>query len=97
MMYLNIFKNWVSILISKLLIKFGKKYSTKPIPEGLYCYIYDSDETLFTKGYININPCKYYKWLGGHYNGCKYLGIVSKDFIFADQCKICGENYGIDE
>ena len=43
-----------------------------------------------------VIPCKYYKTLGKRWNGCKYLGIITDDFVFDDQCKMCGQNYGDD-
>lgn len=44
-----------------------------------------------------IIPCKYYKALGRTWNGCSYLGIITDDMVFDDQCKMCHENYDDDD
>lgn len=88
---MRIIKNYLDIIISKILIYFGYKYDEKVIPEGMYCYKPDIDKNLARKNlrvYYTI-PCKYYKNLG-KYNGCEYLGIITDDDVFADRCKICG-------
>lgn len=92
------FKNFVSIMFSKFLFLFGFKHDSSVIPEGPYCYSPDdgknkNPESPFT--YYTI-PCKYYKTLGRKYNGCKYLGIITDDFLFDDQCKMCDINHDFD-
>ena len=87
-------RNWVIMIWSKLLIFFGFKYSNKFIPEGMYCYTPDieknNDRENFSVYYIK--PCKYYKSLSRDYNGCMYLGIITDDLVFNDQCKLCSDN-----
>jgi len=86
-------KNLVNILWWKLLILFGVKRSTSPIPEGMYCYAPDVEKNEANQDRLTyyIKPCKYYKTLGRRYNGCSYLGIITDDMVFDDQCKMCGE------
>jgi hypothetical protein len=88
------FKNLINILWWKLLFLFGVKRSTSPIPEGIYCYSSDIKKNSTTKNPYPyyIIPCKYYKTLGHRYNGCSYLGIITDDMVFGDQCKMCNEN-----
>ena len=95
--YLYWSKNLTSMLYSKLLILFGVRHSTSIIPEGQYCYTpdYEKNKTAESFTYYVI-PCKYYKTLGKMWNGCKYLGMITDDFVFDDQCKMCGKNYGDD-
>ena len=90
-------RNIINILWWKLAITLGTKRSILPIPKGMYCYAPDIEKNNKRKN-NNIyykKPCKYYKTLGRRYNGCSYLGIITTDSIFDDQCKICGENYGL--
>ena len=83
------------MLWSKIVLFFGYKYDKSQIPEGQYCYIPDIEKNKKAEKWTYyIIPCKYYKTLGKHWNGCKYLGIITDDFVFDDQCKMCGENYG---
>ena len=99
--YLYWTKNLVNMLWWKLLILLGVRRSVLPIPNGMYCYAPD-DEKNYTKddslnnngGSYYIKPCKYYKTLGYRYNGCSYLGMITDDMVFGDQCKMCSENYG---
>ena len=95
--YLYWGKNLASMLYSKLLFLFGKKYDSSVIPEGHYCYTPDFEKIKASDSFTYyIIPCPYYKTLGKTWNGCKYIGIITDDFVFDDQCKICGENYGHD-
>lgn len=101
--YLYWTENLVNMLWWKLLILFGVRRSALPIPEGMYCYAPDNEKNCANEDSINnhggtyyIKPCKYYKTLGRRFNGCSYLGIITDDCVFDDQCKMCCENYGID-
>lgn len=92
--------NRINLLWWKLLFIFGIRRSTSPIPVGMYCYAtddeknYANDDSLNNHGGVYyIKPCKYYKNLGRRFNGCSYLGIITDDIVFDDQCKICSENY----
>ena len=89
-------KNLVNMLWWKLLFLFGVRRSALPIPEGMYCYNPDIEKNKAKKDFSTyyINSCKYYKTLGRRYNGCSYLGIITDDMTFDDQCKMCGVNYG---
>jgi hypothetical protein len=92
--YLYWGKNLASVLYSKLLLLFGFRHSTSVIPSGCYCYEPDYDKNKVEKSFTyHVVPCPYYKRLGKGWNGCKYLGIITDDFVFDDQCKMCGENY----
>lgn len=85
-------KNFISILYSKLLILVCIRHSTSVIPEGQYCYTPDYEKNKNAESFTYyVIPCKYYKTLGKRWNGCKYLGIITDDFVFDDQCKICNE------
>jgi hypothetical protein len=96
--YLYWSKNFASMLYSKLLLLFGVRHSTSVIPEGPYCYTPDYEKNKIAESFTYyVIPCKYYKTLGKKWNGCKYLGIITDDFVFNDQCKMCGENYGDDD
>jgi hypothetical protein len=65
------------------------------IPSGQYCYSPDDykNEQNTDLGVYYIIPCEYFKYIGRGYYGCSYLGIVTDDSVFADQCKMCNENY----
>jgi hypothetical protein len=83
-------KNLFSVIFSKMLITFGYKYDSSIIPDGLYCYVPDVEKNKnTTKFEYHIIPCKYYKPIDKKWNGCKYIGIITDDLLFDDQCKIC--------
>lgn len=88
-------KNYLSVFHSKILLLFGIKHDKSVIPTGLYCYKpdYEKNKTNKSSTTYYIIPCPYYKSLGGGRNGCKYLGVITSDTVFGDQCKMCGENY----
>ncbi len=90
------FRNLLIMLWSKLLIFFKHKYNSKIIPEGPYCYTPDIEKNNKKEDWTiyYVIPCKYYKTLSKNWNGCRYLGIITDDDVFADQCKMCNENYG---
>lgn len=91
-------KNLINVLWWKLLILFNVNRSTSPIPRGHYCYTPDyekNNKRTSLKNYY-IKPCKYYKTLSHNWNGCSYLGIITDDLVFNDQCKMCNENKGYD-
>ena len=92
-------KNLINMLWWKLLFLFNVRRSALPIPEGNYCYTPDIEKNNNKRkddfSYY-IKPCKYYKTLGHRFNGCSYLGIITDDMVFDDQCKMCNENYGLD-
>ena len=90
--YIYLAKNLASMLWGKLLLLFGVGRSTLPIPEGMYCYTPDIEKNEARKdcNIYCVKPCKYYKILGRRYNGCSYLGVITDDPTFDDQCKICG-------
>lgn len=90
--------NYISVLYS-IVIKFlGYEYDSKVIPTGFYCYEPDETKdpmkTICEEGVYYIKPCPYYKSLGYGRNGCKYLGIITDDIVFDDQCKLCSVNRG---
>lgn len=83
-----------SLLFSKILILFGYKYDPSCIPSGQYCYEpdYTKNQKKDTNDfYYYINPCKYYKRVTNQVNGCKYLGMITDDFLFYDMCKFCNK------
>jgi hypothetical protein len=92
--YRYYFKNLVSVLYSMVLNLFGVKLSTKEIPHGVYCYVADieKNKNRTDKSTFYTIPCKYYKPVSKWYTGCSYLGYISDDIIFGDQCKVCCEN-----
>jgi hypothetical protein len=81
------------MILSKIRISFGFKYNSSIIPNGEYCYTpnYKKNKNSNPFTYYVI-PCPYYKTLGENLNGCKYLSIITDDYIFDDQCKICNKN-----
>lgn len=88
------FKNWINSVYWMFAIRLGKERSTKPIPEGPYCYVPDAEKNKTARsngeyGVYYIKPCEYYKSLNREFNACTYLGIITDDTIFDDQCKIC--------
>lgn len=89
-----IIKNVIISLYWKIIIFFGYKRSDKHIPPGFYCYVPDDDKNKLVEDFSTfyIKPCIYYKNLGKGYNSCTYLGVITDDMIFDDQCKICGKN-----
>lgn len=91
-----IVRNWIQMVGYWILGKLDIQLSKEPIPEGTpYCYLPDEDKNNERElGTFYIKPCKYYKHLGGDLNGCGYLGIVTDDSVFDDQCKMCGEKEG---
>jgi hypothetical protein len=88
-------KNIISFLWYKFIALFGYKPDKKHIPPGFYCYEpdYEKNKTVNDFSSFYIKPCKYYKHLGKGYNACTYVGVISDDSVFDDQCKICGEKY----
>lgn len=89
--YLYWSRNWIKILWWSFIIKLGYKRSKDPIPQGVYCYKPDDEKNRKNKNnsVFFVEPCKYYKTLGNRYNGCSYLGIITDDMVFDDQCKMC--------
>lgn len=85
------YRNLLSVVYSKLLLLFGVKHNTSVIPKGEYCYTYTTKASRLVVSYI-MTDCPYYKPISKKWNGCKYLGIITDDFIFEDKCKICNEN-----
>jgi hypothetical protein len=90
------FDNILNSIFGVIRIKLGIKYSEDKIPHGPYCYKInrDSDGKIISPPIsseitIKIEPCVYYKTLPNDYNSCKFLGIITDDYIFGDQCKIC--------
>lgn len=89
------YKNFFSLIISKIVIFFGYKYDESVIPNGSYCYTPDNEKNnnkdinIYT--YYTI-PCKYYKEINREWNGCKFCGIITDDYVFDDKCKICEIN-----
>lgn len=81
---------------SKFMLFFGVKKDATKIPEGPYCYAPDYEKNAkenFNSGIYYTKPCPYYKSMG-RYNGCSFLGHITDDCVFDDQCKICSENDG---
>jgi hypothetical protein len=113
MKYIYRIQNWFigvgtffGLLWSKVRIYFGHEYDKSVIPRGMYCYAPDFEKNSELKDgcfdedgkfHYYIKPCPHYKWINDRYRGCKYLGMITDDFIFADQCKSCGENYDMSD
>ena len=99
-MFRNVkFRNILIIYWTRVLTWFGYWKSTEPIPLGVYCYKPDNEKNtktndFMTKGIYYTIPCKYYKIISKKRRGCSYLGFITDDPVFLDQCKECGENYG---
>lgn len=61
-----------------------------------YCYSLDrarikNEKNPFDEnGNLPIILCPYYVWGKGEARGCLYTGYYGNDILFADQCKICG-------
>lgn len=96
---LKTIKSYIDVLYGSILYKLKIKRSTKKIPVGPYCYTGESYD--IKTGIYHIKPCKYYKYLlsdaddfDSEYRGCSYLGEITEDYLFIDQCKMCSENYG---
>jgi hypothetical protein len=93
--YSFLYFNIINSIFGLIRIKLGIKYSEDKIPHGPYCYKLNrsSDGKLIlppvNAGIGFIEPCIYYKTLPNDYNSCKFLGIITDDYIFGDQCKIC--------
>lgn len=88
--------NFISLIYSKIILFFGYEYDKSVIPPGPYCYRPDDEKNKRmgsgSKWIYYINPCPYYKVISKNYNGCKYYGIITDDFVFGDQCKMCDIN-----
>ena len=84
---------YIEIGWAKLLLLFGIRKSTAPIPKGTpYCYVWDEEKNKSEPidGYW-IKPCKYYRGMKGQCDaGCTYVGFIGFDVCLGDQCKICG-------
>lgn len=93
-LYLRLSKNIVSALFSKCLVFFGFNYDNSVIPSGPYCYLPDEKKNAEVKSYsvYYIIPCPYFMILSERWRACRYLGVITDDFVFRDQCKMCGEN-----
>jgi len=91
---------WIEVMFTKLQLRFNVKKDNKIIPEGLYCYSYNCDvnteqsKTIFD---MDVNICKYYRWLPGLNAGCTYVGFIGWDPCLGDQCKICSVKYGLNK
>ena len=92
--YLYRIKNFSSVIYWRFLLLFGIKQSSEYIPDGHYCYSLERlpEAQVGIIQQYKYHQCKYYKPIGKHLNGCAYLGVITNDIIFDDQCKICGEN-----
>lgn len=88
-------KNAIYVLYYKVLRFFGYKLPEDGIPEGYYCYVPDNEKNSSKKegdfSYY-IKPCPYWKWINKEYKGCAYLGVITDDPVFGDQCKMCNVN-----
>ena len=90
---LFLIKNLLTIFYGKIIFFLGLKQKKHIIPKGMYCYSPDFKKNENSNDLIYyVIRCPYYKFLWKHWNGCSYLGIITDDFAFDDQCKICGEN-----
>ena len=80
---------------------FGYDKDTSKIAEGVYCNTHDIERNKkepSTNGSIWIKTCPYYRWTKRTKGiACTYVGFMGFDFGLYDQCKICGENRGIDD
>jgi hypothetical protein len=90
--------NYISVIWGVILKWLHIKRDESVIPEGEYCYTpnYEKNtfKTLTEEGVYYIKPCKYFKCLLGDYHACIFIGCITNNFLLADQCKICGKNYG---
>ena len=82
------------MLWSVILHFLGRRYDSSVIPEGPYCYSPDVEKNAKKENWVYyVIPCPYYKTLSYRWNGCKYLGGITDDSVFNDQCKMCDENF----
>lgn len=93
--------NIISLLWSKIISGFGYKYDESVIPYGPYCYKPDDKRNInYGKDgefvYYTI-PCRYYKIINKNWNGCKFYGIITDDYLFDDRCKMCNINIESDQ
>jgi hypothetical protein len=93
--------NYVSAIWGVTLRWLRIKRDESIIPIGHYCYTPDyaknAMKTLSEEGVYYIKTCKYYKPLGKYLTACTFCGFITEDPVFADQCKSCGKNYGIED
>jgi hypothetical protein len=82
-------KNILNVLWSLIRTKLGHKYSEEEIPAGSYCYKAVESPSVINNWVYKTKKCTYYKTLPKGYNACKFLGVVTDDLTFDDQCKIC--------
>lgn len=85
-------KKITSVIYGRLLRFLNIKRDDTVIPQGMYCYTPDIEKNKNKKDgdyKYYVKTCKYYKRLGRDYNGCSYLGIITDDDVFGDQCKLC--------
>lgn len=87
---------WVRIEIvwSWLLRSLRIKKDASVIPKGAYCYTIDEGKGIIN-GEIPIKACKYYRSMKSE-SACTYVGFIGWDPCLNDQCKICGENEGLE-
>ena len=91
---MRLIKNIIEIYLNRIKLFFGVKLDDSIIPNGQYCYTPDYEKNKVRENFSTyyVKPCKYYKTLTKNYNGCSYLGIITDDFVFDDQCKMCDKN-----
>ena len=84
-----ILQNCLVMFWSILKVRLGFRYPKDPIPTGLYCYRMVEVPSRTNNYNGKYTHCPYYVHLGGSTNGCKYVGRITGDPSFDDQCKIC--------
>ena len=89
---------------------FGYKFDIKDIPEGQYCYKFESGliypegynsqsklEDLPEMPYYKTKMCPYFISLDGNNSACIFCGHIGFDMCHWDACKICGVKNEIDK
>ena len=89
-------KNIRSVILSKIRLLIGLKYDKSVIPEGLFCYEYDSkkNEVLIDEwdnGFY-VKVCPYHIKISNNCYCCLYEGKICKDKEFIEKNKICSIN-----
>lgn len=82
-------KNILSVIYNIIRTSLGHKYSEEEIPEGPYCYKAVEAPCVGNKWVYKTKKCTYYKTLPKGYNSCNFMGVITDDLTFDDQCKIC--------
>lgn len=89
-------KNIRKVVLSKIRLLIGIKYDKTVIPNGEYCYEYNSKKTAdLTDEWDNVfyaKLCPYHIQISDKYSCCLYKSKISSDKNFKDKNKICNIN-----